>query len=173
MINPQHARPFPVQAHLVLETNFNFRLILHWTRLKVLSSCSAVISSMLSCGCCSAALFTKTSSLPNSFTVCSTAFRQNSSPPASPAIKRQRPRFSSTSRLVSSASSCSLRYTMAMSAPSFAKAIATARPIPLSPPVIMAALPSSFPLPRCFESWETGLRSISDSCPGRFGCECS
>jgi hypothetical protein len=32
-INPQHARPFPLQAHLVLETRSCFRLILYWTRL--------------------------------------------------------------------------------------------------------------------------------------------
>src|SRR6266567_842686 len=47
---------------------------------------------------------------PNSFTVCSTAFRQNSSWPTSPPInKHLRPSFS-TSRLVSFASLCSSRY---------------------------------------------------------------
>ncbi len=34
-----------------------------------------------------------------------------------------------------------------MSAPSLAKAMATARPIPLSAPVTMVALPSSLPWP--------------------------
>ena len=36
---------------------------------------------------------------------------------------------------------------MRTSAPSRAKAIATARPIPLSPPVMTATLPVSFPEP--------------------------
>src|SRR6266487_1713471 len=44
---------------------------------KVRSSCFSVIFSIESCGCCSAALFTRMSILPNSFMVCSIAFRQN------------------------------------------------------------------------------------------------
>src|SRR4029079_13065498 len=56
------------------------------------------------------------------------------------------------------------------SAPSLAKASAIARPMPLSPPVISATLPSSLPLPRlsCLLS---GCGSILYSRPGlRFCC---
>ena len=47
---------------------------------------------------------------------------------------------------------------MATSAPSLAKAMATARPMPLSPPVISATLPRSLPLPRCCGSSDTRPR---------------
>ena len=58
----------------------------------------------------------------------------------------------STKRLVSLASFSSSRYTTATSASSFAKGIATARPIPLSPPVMIATLSRNFARPRCFSS---------------------
>jgi hypothetical protein len=57
---------------------------------------------------------------------------------------------------------------MSTSAPSRAKAIATARPMPLSPPVISAALPSSLPLPTYECSPKSGAVDILDSSPG--GC---
>jgi hypothetical protein len=56
------------------------------------------------------------------------------------------------------------------SAPSFANAIATARPIPLSPPVMIATLPLSLPVPLCFASCDLGRGRISDSRPGRRAC---
>ena len=58
------------------------------------------------------------------------------------------PSASSTQRAVSLASSCSQRYEISRSAPSRAKAIATARPIQESAPVISAARPANLPLPR-------------------------
>ena len=61
--------------------------------------------------------------------------------------------------LVAAASSCSLRYTIATSAPSLANRIATVRPIPLSPPVIKATWPCSFPLPRY--AWSSAWASAS------------
>src|SRR4051794_5687836 len=59
---------------------------------------------------------------------------------------------------------------MATSAPSFAKATHTARPIPESPPVTSATRPSSFPEPAypLIESCGSGF--ISDSSPGRSSC---
>src|SRR5205807_7343565 len=62
-----------------------------------------------------------------------------------------------------------------MSAPSLAKAMATARPIPLSPPLISAAFPLSFPLPRCCSYSALGRGVILCSRPGCcdwvcFGC---
>src|SRR5437899_807287 len=50
--------------------------------------------------------------------------------------------------------------------PSVAKAIATARPIPLSPPVMSATLFCSFPLPGCFSSSALGRGFILCSRPG-------
>jgi hypothetical protein len=47
-----------------------------------------------------------------------------------------------------------------MFAPSLAKAIATARPIPLSPPVMSAILFCNLPLPRCFSSSALGRVSF-------------
>jgi len=116
----------------------------------VRSSCFREIFSMLSCGCCSAALLTRMSSVLNSDTVSLTACRQNFSSPTSPAMRMHCRPCSSTRRCVSFASLCSSRYTTATSAPSVAKAIATARPIPLSPPVMSATLFCSFPLPGVF-----------------------
>jgi hypothetical protein len=52
--------------------------------------------------------------------------------------------LSRTRSTVCSASECSLRYEISTSAPSRAYASATARPIPLSPPVMIAAFPLSF-----------------------------
>src|SRR5688572_5245320 len=139
----------------------------------VRSSCSRSMSSMLSCGCCSAALLTRMSIRPNSFSVRATASRQKLSYPMSPAIVMQRRPSASTSRFVSFASSCSLRYRHATSAPSLAKTIATARPIPLSPPVISATLPSSFPHALYFGSLALGRGRIFDSSPGRRDCCCA
>src|SRR2546430_2116906 len=51
---------------------------------KVRSSCFSVILVMLSCGCCSAALLTRMSILPNSRAAFWTAFLQNFSRPNSP-----------------------------------------------------------------------------------------
>ncbi len=59
---------------------------------------------------------------------------------------------------------------MSTSAPSRAKAIATARPIPESPPVISARLPSSLPLPRYDSSPWSGLGVISPVEPGADCC---
>lgn len=101
-----------------------------------------------SVGCCSAALFTRISSLLNSRRVLRIARLQKVSRPISPGIKATLLPVSLTSRAVSLASRCSLRYTIATSAPSDANAKATARPIPLSPPVISATRPASLPLLR-------------------------
>lgn len=57
--------------------------------------------------------------------------------------------------------------------PDFACAIATARPIPLSPPEIRATRSMSFPLPRHRGSSSMGSGVISVSSPGglcRCGC---
>ena len=66
----------------------------------------------------------------------------------SPGISTARRPASRTQCAVCSASSCSLRYEISTSAPSRANAIATARPMPLSAPVMIAALPFSLPEPR-------------------------
>src|SRR5438045_4289144 len=55
---------------------------------------------------------------------------------------------------------------IAISAPSFAKATDTARPIPLSPPVINATRPSSLPLGRRAGSSNRGRGTIVSSMPG-------
>ena len=62
-----------------------------------------------SCGCRSAASFTRMSILPNSLAVCLTAFWQNFSCPKSRSISKHLLRCSSTRRCVSCASSCSSR----------------------------------------------------------------
>ena len=62
-------------------------------------------------------------------------------------IKRQRLPSDSIRCFVTSASEVSYKYGMTRSAPSLAKAMAAALPMPLSPPVTMAILPSSLPLP--------------------------
>ena len=59
-------------------------------------------------------------------------------------IKRRLP-SDSIRRFVTSASEVSYKYGMTRSAPSLAKAMAAALPMPLSPPVTMAILPSSLP----------------------------
>lgn len=93
-----------------------------------------------------AAFSTRMSSPPRSSSVRCTASAQNSSFRTSPGSSRALRPASRTSAAVLSASSCSSgRCTIAMSAPSRAYAIATARPIPESPPVISARLPSSLP----------------------------
>jgi len=65
---------------------------------------------------------------------------------------------------------------MATSAPSRANSTATARPMPLSPPVMRATLPASFPDPWC-RGPASGSGVISSSIPGcdwRWGgCGCS
>ena len=71
-----------------------------------------------------------------------------------------------TWRTVSSASSCSLRYTITTFAPSLANAIATARPMPLSPPVMSAVFPSSLPLPTYSFASAAGGGRIGCSRPG-------
>src|SRR4051812_8727958 len=48
--------------------------------------------------------------------------------------------------------------------------MATARPMPLSPPVMTARLPASRPLPRYDRSPWSGVGSISDVTPGGFCC---
>jgi hypothetical protein len=55
---------------------------------------------------------------------------------------------------------------MATSAPSRANSTATARPMPLSPPVIRATLPASLPLPWCWGRVASGVGVISCSIPG-------
>ena len=85
---------------------------------------------------------------PNSLIASSTTSRHWAGSLRSPATRTARRPASSTYPAVCLASSCSERYAMSTSAPSRANAIATARPIPLSPPVMMAALPVSRPLPR-------------------------
>src|SRR6478609_7134198 len=61
---------------------------------------------------------------------------------------------------------------MAVSAPSLAYAMATARPIPLSPPVISATLFSNLPLPPCSGPWLFGRGVMSFSSPGCRDCCC-
>ena len=58
-----------------------------------------------------------------------------------------------------------------MSAPSRAKAMATARPMPLSPPVITAFLPASRPLPLYEVSPWSGTGFMASVVPG-IGCCC-
>src|SRR5215218_3548348 len=50
--------------------------------------------------------------------------------------------------------------------------MATARPMPLSPPVMIATLPSSLPLPRWDGSSARGRGVISASIPGWRACFC-
>src|SRR5687767_1662021 len=57
---------------------------------------------------------------------------------------------------------------MATSAPSLAKAMATARPMPESPPVMRATRLASLPEPLCLGSCALGLGRMVDSWPG--GC---
>lgn len=84
---------------------------------------------------------------PNLRATASTTFRQWASSARSPgSVSASRP-ASSTTRAVCFASSCSLRYEIATWAPSRANASATARPIPLSPPVISAMRSFSRPSP--------------------------
>ena len=96
---------------------------------------------------CSAALLTRISNLPSSSTVFCTASAQNFSPLISPGSNKHFLPCASTNSLVFLASSCSLRYTMATSAPSLAYNTDTERPIPLSPPVTSATLPFNLSLP--------------------------
>lgn len=94
-----------------------------------------------------AALFTSTSSPPNSSSTRCTGDRQWRSSPTSPPMATALRPASSTRRTVSCASASSSRYETMTSAPSRANARATARPMPLSAPVITARLPSSRPDP--------------------------
>ena len=89
--------------------------------------------------CWIAAFMTSNSKLPNSLTAFSTTFA------ASPRLRKSagsktalRPAFLMSSAVSLASDSSSGRYWMATSAPSLAKPIATARPIPESPPVISA-----------------------------------
>ncbi|KAG1303069.1 hypothetical protein G6F63_016693 [Rhizopus arrhizus] len=84
---------------------------------------------------------------PKALATCFTALLQNRGSRTSPAITTQRPPSRSTCWRVISASSASSRCSTATSAPSRANSTATARPIPESPPVMIARRPCSLPLP--------------------------
>src|SRR3954466_16416369 len=119
-----------------------------------------------------AALLTSTSSRPSSSMVRPTSERQCSRSPTSPAAVMQRRPASSTRRLVSAASSSSSRYEQSTSAPSRAKANATARPMPESAPVIRATRSVIRPRPTyVFSPWSASGR-IACSRPGG-SCSCS
>jgi len=94
-------------------------------------------------------LLTSTSIPPSSRTARSTtSWQVPGSVRSAATVTAVRP-ASRTQRAVSSASSFSAsRYVTSTSAPSRANAIATARPMPESPPVITAFLPCNLPLPR-------------------------
>ena len=87
---------------------------------------------------------------PNSSCTRSTDSQQNISSPTSPLNRIARLPSSSTRRAVSFASDFSSRYRIAIKAPSRAIATATARPMPLSPPVMTATLSLSLPTPGYF-----------------------
>ena len=97
---------------------------------------------MLGCGNWTPALFANISSFPNVSMVFFTTALQKPFLEFSPAIVIHLLPYFSTYFLVFAASSCSYRYTIAISAPSFAKATTVALPIPLSPPVIIAIIPN-------------------------------
>ena len=104
--------------------------------------------------------------------VCSTASRQNFSSPMSPAISRHwRPSFSTSAWSPWRRRARSGRRSRRRRLPS-RNAIATARPMPLSPPVMSALRPCNFPLPRCAGSSEEGRGVISCSRPGCVDCFC-
>lgn len=93
----------------------------------VFSSCSAVIYSNPCCGYCCATLFTKTCKLPSCRTVSSTISLQCCSLLKSPGNNTHFTPSFSTYCFVSFASSSSSKYAIAIFAPSFAKAMETAR----------------------------------------------
>lgn len=114
----------------------------------VRSHSSSGMSRIDSCVHCTAALLTRTSTRPNSDTACSMRARQCAGSARSPGARTARRSASRTSRAVSSASSCSSRQPMTTSAPSRAKARATAFPMPESAPVMTAILPARRSEPR-------------------------
>ncbi len=118
--------------------------------------------------CWNAALLTSTSSRPNAFSVSATAIFAKAGSATSPARMIARRPSASTAFLVSSASRSSSRWQMTMSAPSRANSTATARPMPLSAPVIRAAKPSSLPEPFQNGASYMGAGSSRYSSPGFF-----
>ena len=94
---------------------------------KVFSSCSAVIYSSPCCGYCCATLFTKIFKLPSCRTVSCTISLQCCSSLKSPGNNTHFTPSFSTYCFVSFASPSSSKYAIAIFAPSFAKAIETAR----------------------------------------------
>src|SRR5687768_7502959 len=139
---------------------------------KIRCHCSVVTSSIESPQSCHAALLTSTSRWPNCSTVRSTSAWQCSSRPMSPArLVPPRP-ASRTRRTVSVASSSSMppRYEIATSAPSRAKAIATALPMPESPPVMSATLSAMHPEPSYDSAPWSACGFSSASVPGGSCC---
>jgi hypothetical protein len=93
-------------------------------------------------------LLTSTFSLPNTFMCCSTACSQLFLSRRLNCMRfALRPASSIFFLTYCASSSSSGKYTMLTSAPSRANRMATARPIPESPPVINAALPCIKPRP--------------------------
>ena len=88
------------------------------------------------------ALFTRTSSFPNLWAARATAFFQSSSLLTSSFTKRARPPASFTSASILRPSSTSTS-PMTTLAPSLAKSLASAAPIPRAPPLMIATLPPS------------------------------
>ncbi len=132
---------------------------------KVRSNCFSLISAMLFFGCCSAALLTRMSSLPSFHCPVDRIFAELlaadvSSDEQAVAAMFLDQAFGFLCVFVF------VEITIAMSAPSLAKRIATARPIPLSPPVARATLFWSFPLPPDCASSDFGCGVISYRRPG-------
>ena len=90
------------------------------------------------------ALFTSTSMLPNVATVFATAAFTASALEASARIASAFPPLCSIALVTEEAAPASFAYVMATLAPSSAKRLAIAAPIPREPPVTSATFPSSF-----------------------------